>query len=71
MTTIKVRGMSCQHCVNAVTKALRAIEGIQDVQVDLDQGTASFTQAGPVDLPVDLEVVKQAIIKAGYEVEED
>ena len=32
MTTIKIRGMSCQHCVMAVTKALGAIDGIKDVR---------------------------------------
>ncbi len=29
MTTIKIKGMSCQHCVMAVTKALGGIEGDQ------------------------------------------
>jgi copper chaperone CopZ len=28
MPTIKVKGMSCQHCVASVTKALSEIEGI-------------------------------------------
>ncbi|MGB6289074.1 MAG: cation transporter, partial [Desulfobulbales bacterium] len=32
-TTIKVKGMSCQHCVASVTKALSEIAGIADVQV--------------------------------------
>ena len=35
MTTIKIKGMSCQHCVMAATKALKEIEGLQDVTVDL------------------------------------
>lgn len=35
MTTIKVKGMSCQHCVNAVTKALDSVDGITDVRVVL------------------------------------
>ena len=38
MTTIKISGMSCQHCVMAVTKALGGIDGIKDVQVDLQKG---------------------------------
>ena len=32
MTTIKIKGMSCQHCVMAVTKALGSIEDLKDVQ---------------------------------------
>ena len=63
MTTIKVTGMSCQHCVNAVTKALSGIEGIQDVQVFLDKGEAQFTEAKPVSK----EVIREALKKAGHD----
>ena len=49
MATIKIKGMSCQHCVMAVTKALGGIEGIEDVRVDLEKGEATFTEAKPVD----------------------
>ncbi len=63
MTTIKVTGMSCQHCVNAVTKALSGIEGIQDVQVFLDKGEAQFMEAKPVSK----EVIREALKKAGHD----
>ncbi len=63
MTTIKVTGMSCQHCVNAVTKALGSIEGIQDVQVFLDKGEAQFAE----DKPVSKEVIREALKKAGHD----
>jgi len=39
MPTIKIKGMSCQHCVSSVSKALADIEGIVDVTVDLEAGT--------------------------------
>ncbi len=64
MTTIKITGMSCQHCVMAVTKALGAIEGISDVRVDLQKGEASFTEAKPVDR----ELIRERIKKAGFAV---
>jgi len=64
MTTVKIKGMSCQHCVMAVTKALKEIEGLQDVSVDLGKAEASFNQSKPVDK----ELVKERIKKAGYEV---
>ena len=32
MKSIKIKGMSCQHCVMAVTKALSALDGIKNVQ---------------------------------------
>jgi copper chaperone len=64
MKSIKVKGMSCQHCVMAVTKALSAIDGIKDVKVDLKSGQASYDETKPVDV----KVVADAVKKAGYEV---
>jgi copper chaperone len=64
MMTIKINGMSCQHCVMAVTKALSGIEGITDVCVDLQKGEASFTEAKPVDRAL----IRERIAKAGFAV---
>jgi len=64
MKSIKIKGMSCQHCVMAVTKALSSIDGIKDVKVDLMSGEASFEETKPVDTKIIADVVK----KAGYEV---
>jgi copper chaperone len=64
MTTIKVKGMSCNHCVMAVTKALGTVDGIQDVKVSLEAGEAVFEETKPVDMTV----VKEKIEKAGFEV---
>lgn len=63
MTTIKVTGMSCQHCVNAVTKALSGIDGITDVQVSLEQGEATFTETRPVSR----EDIRAALKQAGHD----
>ena len=41
--TINVKGMTCPNCVKHVTKALSGMEGISDVAVDLESGTAKFT----------------------------
>lgn len=64
MATIKIKGMSCQHCVMAVTKALSSIEGIKEVRVDLEKGEATFTEASPVDP----KAISEKIKKAGFEV---
>jgi copper chaperone len=64
MTTVKIKGMSCQHCVMAVTKALGAIEGIKDVRVDLQKGEAAFTE----EKPIDRTVIRDRIAKAGFAV---
>ena len=64
MTTIKIKGMTCNHCVMAVTKALNEIEGIQEVEVDLSKGEATFEEVQPVDM----SIVREGVKKAGYEV---
>jgi copper chaperone len=63
MATVKIKGMSCDHCVMAVTKALKEIHGIKDVQVDLAKGEATFDE----EEPVDMDIVRAQIAKAGYE----
>jgi copper chaperone len=64
MATIKIMGMSCQHCVMAVTKALTGIDGITNVKVSLEKGEASFDEAKPVDM----SVIRERIRKAGFDV---
>lgn len=61
---LQVEGMMCQHCVAHVKKALEDIDGVQEVIVDLDAGTAvvKLTQ----DVPND--TLKAAVVDAGYEV---
>ena len=63
-TTIKVKGMSCQHCVGSVTKALSEIDGISDVQVNLEKGEATFSEQSPVAE----QTIKDAIARIGFEV---
>jgi copper chaperone len=64
MTTIRIKGMTCRHCVMAVTRALGGIEGITDVRVDLEKGEAVFNEAKPVDRMW----IREKIAKAGFEV---
>ena len=64
MPTIKVKGMSCQHCVGSVTKALSEIDGITDVKVNLEKGEATFEET----CPVPEKTIKEAISKIGFEV---
>ena len=64
MKSIKIKGMSCQHCVMAATKALSALDGIKDVKIDLKTGVATYEEVKAVDP----KLVAEAIKKAGYEV---
>ncbi len=63
MPTLTVKGMSCNHCKQAVTKALEAIPGVSDVSVDLEKGEASWTESRPVDIAG----VKKAVNTLGFE----
>ncbi|MBN1829303.1 MAG: heavy-metal-associated domain-containing protein [Deltaproteobacteria bacterium] len=62
MKKIIVKGMSCQHCVMAVTKALSVVDGVTAVNVDLAKGEASYEETKPVSQTT----IKAAIEKAGY-----
>ena len=64
MATINIKGMSCGHCVNAVTDALNGIEGVENVNVDLDKGEATYDET----VPVPIETIKVAISAIGFEV---
>ena len=61
---LKVKGMSCQHCVMSVTKALKQLEGLENLQVDLAKGEVRFDNKKEVPSG---RVVK-AIQDAGFEV---
>ncbi len=62
-TTIKVQGMTCNHCVMRVAKALKAVPGVQDAQVDLQKAEAIVTYD---DAKVPREKLSSAIVEAGY-----
>ena len=65
MTTqrITVEGMTCEHCVNAVTAELVAIQGVSEVLVNLETGSVTFE----AEHKVDQSQLQAAIIEAGYE----
>ena len=61
--TIRISGMHCQNCVNSVTNALNAREGVS-VKVKLKDNSAEVSY----DRPVDVADLKQAVEKAGFKV---
>lgn len=63
MTTLKITGLSCQHCVRAATLALEAVPGVTEVAVDLASGLAQ------IDGEADRAALIVAIHDAGYGVE--
>ncbi len=59
-----VVGMTCGHCVDAVTEEVSAVPGVTAVDVDLASGGLTVTSTGPVDGGA----VRAAVEEAGYEV---
>lgn len=61
----KVGGMSCAHCKKAVHDGLSSVPGVQNVDVDLENGTAEVTYD---EVSADLQAMENAIIGEGYAV---
>jgi copper chaperone len=65
ITKVSIDGMTCGHCVAAVTEELTAIEGVQDVAIELNKGgisTATVQSTGRLDP----EQIGEAVAEAGY-----
>lgn len=60
---LKVSGMSCGHCVNAVQKAVEEVGGTGTVDLASGQVTVSYDSA-----KVSLDQIKSAIEEQGYDI---
>ncbi|MFG1607487.1 heavy-metal-associated domain-containing protein [Actinoplanes sp. NPDC049265] len=58
-----VTGMTCEHCVSAVSGELGSLDGVDDVKVDLGTGVVTVTS----ERPLDEGAVRAAVDEAGYE----
>ncbi len=65
-TTVQVTGMTCGHCVSAVTEELTALPGVTDVSIDLVAGGTSPVTVTS-EQPLDDAAVAAAVDEAGYE----
>ena len=63
-TSYTVVGMTCGHCVNAVTEEVSQLPGVTAVDVDLASGGITVTS----DVPVGDDAVRAAVEEAGYAV---
>lgn len=64
-TIINVEGMSCSHCVNAVTKAVEILDGVTGVLVNLEGKTATVEYDSN---KITLDAIKAAIEDEGYDI---
>ncbi|CAN5292544.1 heavy-metal-associated domain-containing protein [soil metagenome] len=57
-----VTGMTCGHCVASVTEEIQGLDGVEDVQVDLETGAVTVRS----EKPLDAADVGAAVEEAGY-----
>jgi copper chaperone len=62
---VKIEGMSCNHCVQSVTGALKELPSVENIAVSLEEKQASFDFDPD---KVTLELVKEAIEDQGYDI---
>jgi len=68
-STLKLEGLTCQHCVGSVTDQLQALPGVRDVNVDLvsDGVSTATVTANPTP---SAQQFADAVAEAGYSVVE-
>ncbi|QVL50581.1 MAG: heavy-metal-associated domain-containing protein [Thiocapsa sp.] len=62
--TLRITGMSCGHCVRAVTAALESVAGVESVAVDLESGRAG------VEGRADVDALIAVVVAEGYGAEQ-
>ena len=60
ITTLRITGMTCGHCVAAVTKALQGVAGVESAQVNLEREEGVVKGSAPAE-----QLIK-AVEEAGY-----
>ena len=60
--TYTVTGMTCGHCVSAVTEEISALDGVESVDVELTSGSVTVTSTDDLSL----DDVRAAVDEAGY-----
>ena len=61
--TYRVTGMTCGHCVAAVTREVESLEPVTDVRVELESGDVTVTS----ERPLTDEEIAAAVDEAGYQ----
>jgi len=65
-TVYRVSGMTCEHCVAAVTRELAKVEGVRRVDVELAEGLVHVDS----DATLDRATVRDAVDEAGFELQD-
>jgi copper chaperone len=62
--TLKVEGMTCNHCTMTVRRAVMSVEGVESAEVSLEEGIVRVRASDQVNV----DEIKKAIESAGYKV---
>lgn len=61
--TLKIGDMTCSHCVSSVNRALKGLQGVDDLKVNIGSAVLSYDPA-----QVTLTTIKEAVEEEGYPV---
>ena len=61
--TLIIEGMSCQHCVGSVKKAIDSVDGVSSSDVSLGSAKVVYDES-----KTSSDVIAQAVTKAGYRI---
>lgn len=61
--TINIEGMSCQHCVMRVKRALEGLAGVSDLSVEVGSARVTFDESS-----IQQADIENAVMKAGYKI---
>jgi copper chaperone len=61
--TINIEGMSCQHCVMRVKKAIEGLAGISGLSVEVGSAKVTFDES-----KIQQADIENAVVKAGYKI---
>jgi copper chaperone CopZ len=62
-TVYEVQGMTCEHCVRAVSGEVAKLDAVEGVEIDLASGLGTVTRT----VPIGADQVAAAVDEAGYE----
>ncbi|MGW3967654.1 heavy-metal-associated domain-containing protein [Amycolatopsis sp. NPDC005003] len=61
-TSYTVEGMTCGHCATSVREEVSEVDGVRQVDVDVESGRVTVTS----DTPLSADAVAAAVTEAGY-----
>ena len=64
---LRIEGMSCGHCVNAVEQALNSVTGVEKVEVNLDSGQAKVSASAEAETAAMIKAVEEEGYTASVE----